>query len=180
VVVAAVVVVAAAQQVLALALALALVGASCCPARHVAAWHVAAWHVADLRSRQGSAAPGQRCTRPNFLPRPSRKISISSIVRGVTENKDCVHSRQVYFCVRPATVRGAASIQSAAFPDMIRPGATVVVSEEREVDGHRRALLESKAQAGRVSMSTNTKELFEPLDGTSLLVRSAVRAVMRK
>ena len=88
--------------------------------------------------------------------------------------------RQVYFCVRPATVRGAASIQSAAFPDMIRPGATVVVSEEREVDGHRRALLEPKAQAGWVSLSTNTKELFEPLDGTSLLVRSAVRAVLRK
>lgn len=89
--------------------------------------------------------------------------------------------RQVYFCVRPATVRGAASIQSAAFPDMIRPGATVVVSEEREVDGHRRALLESEAQAGWVSLSTRLgKELFEPLDGTSLLVRSAVRAVLRK
>lgn len=74
-----------------------------------------------------------------------------------------------YLCVRPATVRGAASLDSAVLQRVL-PGATVAVSGELQLDGHRRARLESKAEAEWVSLSTNTKALFEPLEGAPLLV----------
>ena len=78
-----------------------------------------------------------------------------------------VKSKTVYLCVRPANVRGAASVQHGAmFPDKVKPGTEVVVVEEVQLHGHRRGRLKSKAEEKWVSLSNGKGQiLFEPVDG---------------